>query len=252
MYRISRTHFFASMAAFLGLVQFVVALSFAIHFYPGGYSIFDNFISDLGCLRTLAGQNNLASAEIFNLSVIILGAALIPFFWVLPTTISKLRKTIRLSGTLSALGLIGIGMTPYDKFFVAHHLALGLWIMPMFILLIAHLIASVADEQASAIRTAMTLLLLAAIFLYISAGTRSGYVVMQKLTAAVAIVWFSLVGKNLGVTVVQLVSPRRQMMEQEAERYTEILKRGQCLKTGKPRDADGKGPTSHGKDTKRR
>ena len=111
----------------------------------------------------------------------------------------------------------------------------------MFILLITHLLASVEDGQASVARTALTLLLLAAILLYVSAGTHSAYVVMQKLTAVVAIIWFSLVGKSIGTTVVQVVSPRRQMIEQAAEKYTKILKSGQCLKTGKPGDKDPKG-----------
>jgi len=240
-------HLIVSLLAFLGVLQFVGAVVIAIHCYSGGYSVFDNFISDLGCFRTPMGGDNSISAAVFNLSAIILGASLIPFFWILPSTISKLQKTVWLSGTLSALGLIGIGLTPYDLFFAVHILALGLWIVPMFVLLITHLLATVEEGQSSRARTAWTILLLVAILLYVSAGTHSAYVVTQKLTAVVAIIWFSLIGTSIGTTVVQVVSPRRQMIEQAAEKYTKVLQSGQCLKTGKSSDTNLNSPLPHNK-----
>ncbi len=183
-------------------------------------------------------MDNSASATVFNGSVIILGAALLPFFSILPTTIGRLRKLVWISGTLSALGLIGIGLTPYDRHFAAHYVALGLWIGPLFVLLAGHLIASVEDGQTSFARSALTLALLCAISIYALAGTHSGYVVMQKLTAAVAIVWFSMIGISLGGTMVHIVSGRRRMTERQAERYMKTLKHGYRRQDGKPAGPD--------------
>ena len=234
MYRFSRTHLLVSVVAFIGIVQFLVAVPMAIHRYPAGilgkgYSMSDNFLSDLGCSRTFFWQeDNSASAAIFNRSAIILGASLLPFFSILPTTIGRLRKLVWISGILSALGLIGIGLTPYDLHFTAHNTALALWIGPMFVLLAGHLIACGLDEQTSSARTACTLALLCAILAYALAGTRTEVVVMQKLTVAVAIVWFSVIGASVGGTMVRIISAsaRRQMIERQAEEYMETLQHG--------------------------
>jgi hypothetical membrane protein len=243
MHLISRTHLIVSVIAFLGIVQFLGGVTMAIHRYPVfigtiGYSVSDNFLSDLGCSRTPWGQDNSASAAFFNRSAMILGATLLPFFSILPTTIGRLRKVVWISGTLSALGLIGIGLTPYDLHFTAHNVALGLWIGPMFVLLVGHLIASGLDEQTSFARTACTIALLCAILAYALGGTRTEVVVMQKLTVAVAIVWFSMIGVSVAGTVVQIVSTRRQMIERQAEEYMETLQRGHLRQSGKPTGTD--------------
>jgi hypothetical membrane protein len=232
MNRISLLHLIVSLAGFLGIMQFACVVMVAIHRYPAsgirhGYSISKNFLSDLGCSRTPMGEDNSASATVFNPSAVILGVSLLPFFWVLSTTIYQLRRTVWFSGTLSALGLIGIGLTPYDKHFAAHMVALGFWIGPLFILLIAHFIASVLQGSNSLVRTLLTFLLLAAILAYALAGSYNGYVVMQKLTVAVAVIWFCLIGSNVATTMVRVISDRRRLIEREAEAYMKILQHNQ-------------------------
>jgi hypothetical membrane protein len=229
MYVASRRHLIVSLVAFLGIAQFLVAVTMAIRRYPdmfGGYSISNNFLSDLGCSQTWWGGDNSASAAIFNRSAVILGVSLLPFFWILPTTIGRLRKLVWLSGTLSASGLIGIGLTPYDLYFAAHNTALVLWIGPMFVLLVVHLIALGMDQQVSPFKTAATLALLCAILMYALGGTHSQYVIMQKLTVGVAIIWFCMIGTSVAGTVVQVVSSRRRIVEQQAEQYIETLQHG--------------------------
>ena len=118
------------------IAQFLYAVPQAMSVYPGGYSITHNFLSDLGCAFTSSQSDNSASASIFNRSIIVLGFSLIPFFIVLPTELGKSRWVIRYSGVLSAMGLIGIGSTPYDQYFVEHFVALGLWIVPMLFVVV--------------------------------------------------------------------------------------------------------------------
>jgi hypothetical membrane protein len=222
-------------AACLGIAQFVVAVAIAIRHYPGetdgaadGYSMAGNFLSDLGRSRTSSGRDNSVSAAFFNNSVIVLGITLLPFFAVLPTTLPDLRKVVWVSGSLAAIGLIGIGLTPYDLYFVAHNVCLGLWLGPMLILLVGYLVASFGSGRAGWVLGACTLGLVYAILAYASAASHGGQVVMQKVTVVVSFVWFAMIAANVAFTTVQVVttSRRRQIIEWEAEEYMKALHRG--------------------------
>ena len=235
MHRINRTYLVLSLVASLGIVQFLFAVAIAIKYYPGGnsaspygsgYSLLNNFLSDLGRTKTWSGADNSISALVFNLSVILLGASLLPFFAVLPSTVRKGGAIVWISGMLSAIGLIGIGLTPYDRYFVAHHVALGLWIGPMLILSLAYLGASLWEGDASLGLFGWTIALAGAVLAYGLAGTHSGYVAMQKVTAALSIVWFVLIGLRVGTTTIQHISSRRELVERQARQYIARLERG--------------------------
>jgi hypothetical membrane protein len=187
-----------------------------------------NFLSDLGCSRTSSGRDNAVSAAVFNNSVIVLGVTLLPFFAILPATLPGLRKLVWLSGSLAAIGLIGIGLTPYDRYFAAHNVCLGLWLGPMLILLVGYLIASFGGGRAGWALGACTLALVYAILAYASAGSHGAQVVMQKVTVVVSFVWLAMIGANVAVATVQVVttSRRRQIVEWEAEEYMKALQRG--------------------------
>lgn len=227
------------LAACLGIVQFLVAVVIAIRCYPGdtggadrGYSMAGNFLSDLGRWQTESGKDNAVSAAIFNGSVILLGITLLPFFAILPATLRSLRVLVWFSGSLAAIGLIGIGLTPYDRHFIAHHVFLGLWIGPMLILLVGYLIASEWSGRAAWVLGACTLALVYAVLAYAGAGSHGGHVVMQKVTVAISIVWFALIGVNVAVATVQVVSMsgRRQIAEWQAEEYMKAIQHGHWRK----------------------
>jgi hypothetical membrane protein len=245
MCQTSRTHLIVSLVAFLGIVQFLVAVAIAIQHYPAdfgrGYSIFDNYLSDLGRSRTFWGQDNSVSAALFNRSAVILGASLLPFFVILPTTIGALRKAVWVSGILSALGLIGIGLTPYDLHFTAHMTALGLWIGPMVVLVVCHLIASGLDDEISLARKACALALVLALVTYALLGTQREGIIVQKLTVGVAMLWFLMIGVRVGGTVVRIVSTRNPAIEQQARRYMETLRYGHRRRNAKPAGRIGGG-----------
>jgi hypothetical membrane protein len=231
------------LVACLGIAQFLGAVGIAIRCYPGdasgpdrGYSMAGNFLSDLGRSHTDSGMENAVSAAIFNASVILLGVTLLPFFAILSDTLQGLRNVVWIAGTLASVGLIGIGLTPYDRYFVAHNVCLGLWIGSMLILLIGYLIAAQWSGRAGCALGACTLLLIYAILAYATAGTHAGYVVMQKVTVAVSIGWFSLIGANVALTTVQVVatSRRKQVVEWEAEEYMKAIQRVYRQKQGDP------------------
>ena len=145
----SRLHLLVSLVACAGILQFLASLFLAVNLYAGGtgdqpelkgYSWTGNFLSDLGRTRAWSGSDNASSARMFNRSVLLLGSSLLPFFAVLPSVLERNRAAIWLAGTLSACGLVGIGLTPYDRHFVAHHIALGVWVARCCILVLAYLV----------------------------------------------------------------------------------------------------------------
>jgi hypothetical membrane protein len=123
--QVNRAIVFCGIVALGGIGQFVYSTVVAIEHYGCDYSITSNFLSDLGRTKTVGGGTNTVSAAIFNRGAILLGVSLLPFFGIRPSVVEKYRKTMRSSGILSSAGLIGIGLTPYDQYYVAHNMALG-------------------------------------------------------------------------------------------------------------------------------
>ena len=83
-----RVRIFISVVACLGLLQFLLALAYAITHYPGGYSFFGNFLSDLGRTRA-SGEDNMLCSQVFNRSIVALGLSLLPFFALVPSTLGS-------------------------------------------------------------------------------------------------------------------------------------------------------------------
>ena len=139
MFSFSRLHLLVSLVACAGILQFLASLFLAVNLYAGGtgmqpeskgYSWTGNFSATGGAHGPGQAQTTPSPARMFNRSVLLLGSSLLPFFAVLPSVLERNRAAIWLAGTLSACGLVGIGLTPYDRHFVAHHIALGAWVGP--------------------------------------------------------------------------------------------------------------------------
>jgi len=90
----------AGSLIFLGAAQFLVAMIVAESVYPG-YSVSDNYISDLGVGRT---------ALIFNASVFLLGTAIIPSAYLIFRGFRKTRVVVLF--ILADVGAIGVGVFP--------------------------------------------------------------------------------------------------------------------------------------------
>jgi hypothetical membrane protein len=115
------------LLAVLGIGQFVFCTVICMANFPAGYSFSKNFLSDLG----RASVNN---SSWFNGSMIVLGLTLMPLFGMV-TALDPRRsisaKVTTLLGVISALGIVGMGMTPIDRQFFGHHVALAAWLFPM-------------------------------------------------------------------------------------------------------------------------
>jgi hypothetical protein len=230
-WQLNRINVVFGLIALLGILQFFCMSCWAIRNYPGGYSVAGHFLSDLGRRTTLDGSENSVCSRVFSRSVVALGIALIPFFAVMPMTFDSGRSVLGGSGVLSASGLIGIGLTPYDDYFVLHHIALGIWVVPMLVMVITFLVLARSAGAASVILSIGSVLVVLAILGYALAGDHNGYVIMQKVLAVLAVTWLCLVFITVSVSTVRAVSSRRVIAEQQAEHYLQSIRKNHRRRT---------------------
>jgi hypothetical membrane protein len=225
MLKLNRTPLVLSLAAWFGMLQFLVCLLLSVQLYGAGdavkaYRLGSNFLSDLGRTAVLSGAPN-PSCLLFNLSVIVLGVTLLAFFVFVPSGSDAGQAVVRVSGMLSSLGLIGIGATPYDRWYVAHCCALALWLGPLLVVVIAYLITSALRETQSAATRWYARGVVLAVLGYCLAGNHGGYVVMQKITAGMATLWFLAIASPFSPvyrTTFRYDSQARLLAEQQADR----------------------------------
>ena len=231
MIQLNRSHFLLSVAAWSGMLQFVVCVYCAMRLFDDGYSLGNNFLSDLG-------RTNSSSCVLFNVSVVILGAALLGFFAMVPSATNEGQWYVRVPGILSAAGIVGIGLTPYDILFIPHILALVLWLAPMVVLLFAHVVSSATNNRESSATSWLALATICAVLGYAIAGSHNGYVFMQKITASLAIVWFLAIASPFSPVyraTMSYVSQRRVLAEKQAMKYLKLLERGYRLPCEAPK-----------------
>ena len=227
----NRSHFLLSVVAWCGMFQFLVGVHWAMQVYPGGYSFGSNFLSDLGRTVSEFGVPN-PSCVLFNLSVVILGTALLGFFVFVPSMTDEAQWWVCGPGILSAIGVVGIGLTPYDKFFGPHMVALVMWLGPMVVLLLAHVVTTTVTGRGATLTRLIALATIFAVIGYALAGFHDGYVFMQKVTAGLAIVWFLAIASPFSPvyrTTVEYVSQRRLLAERQALKYMKALEHGYRL-----------------------
>lgn len=107
----------------------------AMIYYPGGtsvdkvrvgYSFFENFFSDLGMVRTYAGEPKTLSLFLFASALVLIGIVLIIFFILMSGYFngSKLeRYASRIgstAGILTGIACIGIAAAPWDLYLNVH------------------------------------------------------------------------------------------------------------------------------------
>jgi hypothetical protein len=119
----------------IGCSIFLLFTTIAMFFYTGGimhnpttvgYTFTENFFSDLGMWTAFNGQPNTISYLLFTLGASIAGIGLIPFFIMIPITISSPKrnnwclKVARIFAIPSAIAYTGIGLVSFDINETAH------------------------------------------------------------------------------------------------------------------------------------
>ena len=94
--------------------------------YSDGYSFSNNYLSDLGRLKTVAGVKNTIPFYCFNSALIILSAVFSFYFLYLPSLyddddkVQNISRLGSLCGLLASFCFSGVAFTPADLFFSAH------------------------------------------------------------------------------------------------------------------------------------
>ncbi|MEM7455865.1 MAG: hypothetical protein AAF456_16040 [Planctomycetota bacterium] len=231
------TGVFVLLVAVAGLLQFFVITAIAMAAYPGDvvpgkYSLTQNFFSDLGMMRSHNGDDNYYASFWFNTALTALGVMLLPLFGILPWAGKRDSMSIWFSaicGIVSGLGLIGLGQLPIDTHYIAHHVALGFWLFPMFAMAMAFFFGAVKTDDMSIWFLVAGLVAVAAmIVLPLVTGT-SNHVINQKIIATYGFIWFGFVvwfvARSALVVIRKKDAPPKSLSEQ-AEDYTTELSRG--------------------------
>ena len=214
------------LIALLGISQFLFSIVSMAERYPEKYRWHDQFISDLGRISTPSGLDNASNSKLFAMSSLVLGLSMLPFLLVFPSAFQRGRWILRVPGIITVSGLIGIGQTPYDQYFILHHVALVLWIVPMILLAVALPIMVIMQGGSPSLLLVLSLALLFAGIAYGSVGARSGYIVMQKIVVLISLVWFVVTFSTVLVVSRWTPSERQKMLATQATQYQRrLLKR---------------------------
>ena len=137
-------HLFLIKLPRVACVLFVILFILAMLMYAGGtinnpesmgYSFTRNFFSDLGKFTT----ENIISAMMFNLSLIVCGWSFAAYFFYFTklfnqnTIIHILAKVGSFAGIIGALCFIGVGLTPHNLF-LDYHIVFVNWAFRSFLL----------------------------------------------------------------------------------------------------------------------
>lgn len=203
----------ATVAVIFGVTQFSLCLTEAISLYPGGYSLQHHFLSDLG-------RTSKASAPYFNRSLIVLSLCLILFFW----NMTRENAISGVSGVISSMGLMGIGLTPLDKAFIDHHVALFFWLAPMLVMMVSTVIEGFRHHQTLLICGSIQVLVFG--MLYVGAAGTSKAPFFQKLVVCLSVLWLMIVCGHSSLAVHREVTQRIRIgHDHQTQSYISQLER---------------------------
>lgn len=214
-----------ALVALLGVSQFLGTLYHIAASYPEPYIWHRHFISDLGRTKTASGSDNTPNSKLFAISSLAMGASMLPFLLVFPTAFERGRWLLRILAIMTILGLIGIGQTPYDKYFILHHVCLFLWVVPMVLLAIALPILVASEGDLPLPLFILSGVLLAFTLLYAGIGIRSGYVVVQKIVVCISLAWFAILASTVVMVTKWRPSSLQRKLAKQAEWYERKLQK---------------------------
>ncbi len=225
----------AVFAAISGMLQFCVCIYFSMINYPGGtltdrnsvgYSWSSNWISDLGRDSAINGDSNLTSQVYFSWSIIVLGVMLLFFFAASTRAYEELSwRTMATAffGIMAAIGLIGIGLTPVDRFHNAHITALFLWIVPMILMGIFFTDECLRGESwFGSVIAFLTIGLVLCMLVYAASSISRNSMAMQKIFVLLSAGWFLLISLRVAaaaIYVAQAGNRRIEIVNAQATRY---------------------------------
>jgi hypothetical membrane protein len=195
-----------------GQLQFVLVSVLAMPFYEGGtffdpttvgYRFWENFLSDLGMEATHSGVANPTGSLLFNVSLVVQGLSQIPLWLAWNRSAERSRGLVRAStvlGVMSALGVVGVGFTPFDTLPDEHVAAVALWLFAFVPALALRCVAAARAGRGGSWGTRLTALLAVLCVVQIVqglSGQSPAMVATQKVLVYFMIGWF--VGSSLSL-----------------------------------------------------
>lgn len=186
----------------LGILQFLEGIHSAISAFPEPFSIFNRFLSELG----RDSKTTVECRRLFERSTVLLGLSMLPFFYgIARAHVGELPgQTMAFCscGIASAVGLMGIGVTPYNRFLTFHVFSILMWLIPMLYMVLRplpgmqqkHAVAEVTVRRFVVLGAVVYLpgMLLAPVLRHAS-GVYFVWIVMlaQKAVVLAAILWLA-------------------------------------------------------------
>lgn len=234
------------LLALIGLGQFLVAVPIAMDAYPGGtrsnmhssgYSWEGNWLSDLGRSTAWSGQAN-GSAWIFNYSIVVLGLSLVVFFAGSTRANDEVPNVFAWvtagSGCVSGLGLVLLGVTPFDIYHKLHLAALAVWIISMIVAACSFSMQVLFRGGLSAIVFPVaSLVLIGGVVGYALSGATDNVMLMQKVCVGISLCWLLMVLWRIALTAIYIVADSRtryQLANEQATRYLKRIENGHLMK----------------------
>jgi len=168
-----------------------------------GYSFWQNYFSDLGRTASWSGHGNPVASIPFNVSIGLLGLSQIPCFlcWnMLAPGSMKLLRASTVLGVLSALGIVGVGLTPVDTLPVGHTVAVSIWLVALVPALGLYSVAALLSGRRAYWRFVLTILLAALASVHILQAMQphtTATVGTQKVLVYYIVAWFAATGTEM-------------------------------------------------------
>ena len=202
--KLKNSKYLGCFLGIIGCVQFIIITIIAMFFYPGGYSFWDNFFSQLGFTKSANnGQPNIISFILFITTMTIGGILLIPFWLSIRTIFTETKKLRYTSWLGTIIGLIScpfiilIALTPGDIMRDQHILVTKLFFLLFASAIIVYSIAILLNKEYENLYAYIGFAMAVLLLLYMSVFLLNAAV--QKITVYVLFSWVIIQGVKLWI-----------------------------------------------------
>jgi len=174
----------AGVALFLGSVQFVFGMVLAEIYYPN-YSVSLNYISDLGATCRTTCQVFQPASNVFNSSIVILGALVLVTAYFLHHAFK--RKILSLLVAITGVGALGVGLFPETTGYVHSIFSLVTFLFSGFSAIVAYKVQRSPLSYLSVVLGGITLIALVLYTQNIYLGLGNGG--MERMIVYPVLLW---------------------------------------------------------------
>jgi len=199
------------ISAYLGILSgliFVITTFIAMFTYPGGYSFFEDYFSELG-LTVTNGQPSMLNYALFSIACSGAAVCTAPLFLALPSlfTETTLQKIISVIGTILGLSaapnLAALALFAGDVFPTEHFLTTMLFFLLITLAILMYSIAMFMKTDYPKLYALIGFVVVIICFLHVGAffnpimGLYFGTAIWQKLSVYALVLWSAFQGYYL-------------------------------------------------------